>query len=335
MAYTTQYGLPQNVVNYLNQQLPTADIYGGITSVPFTFDDVAAEQQIEAQASGTLTPEQLRLLYLQQQRGGGEGQDNQTNVIGTGENLGINSLSDAINAVKGNTNIGSILGGILGGPIGAILGNQAYKAFTGGRGRVGPGNNFGGTGPAALGANIGEVDANVGFGIQDTGEVTSDAGFGNASGDLSGGRSSSSGESGYGGFCFDPNTPIQMADGSEKKIKDIQLGDDTKGGEVTGVFQFKAADEIHNYKGVTVAGSHYVKEDGKFIMVKDSPIAIKIDKIPVVYSLDTSGRRIFIKDIEFADYNGDGIAKNFLNNAGVDLSGFDKEVLRQVENRIL
>jgi len=137
------------------------------------------------------------------------------------------------------------------------------------------------------------------------------------------------------GMCFDPNTPIQMADGSEKKIKDIKLGDDTKGGEVTGVFQFKAADEIHNYKGVTVAGSHFVKEDGKFIMVKDSPLAVKIDRIPVVYSLDTSGRRIFINDIEFADYNGDGIAKNFLNNAGVDLSGFDKEVLRQVENRLI
>jgi len=136
--------------------------------------------------------------------------------------------------------------------------------------------------------------------------------------------------------CFEPNTLIQMADGLTKKIKDIQLGDATKGGEVTGVFQFKVnVDEIHNYKGVTVAGSHFVKEDGKFIMVKDSPLAIKIDKIPVVYSLDTTGRRIFIKDIEFADYNGDGVAKSFLSNAGVDLSGFDKEVLRQVENRLI
>ena len=138
-----------------------------------------------------------------------------------------------------------------------------------------------------------------------------------------------------GTYCFDPNTLIQMADGSEKKIKEIQLGDQTKGGEVTGVFQFKASDEIHDYKGVTVAGSHYVKEDGRFIMVKDSPISVKIDKIPVVYSLDTTGRRIFIKDIEFADYNGDGIAKGFLANAGVDISGFDKEVLRQVENRLI
>jgi hypothetical protein len=126
-----------------------------------------------------------------------------------------------------------------------------------------------------------------------------------------------------------------MADGSTKEIKNIQLGDDTKGGEVTGVFQFKASDEIHDYKGVTVAGSHYVKEDGRFIMVKDSPLSIKIDKIPVVYSLDTSDRRIFINNIEFADYNGDGVAKNFLTNAGVDLTGFDTEVLRQVENRLI
>jgi hypothetical protein len=138
-----------------------------------------------------------------------------------------------------------------------------------------------------------------------------------------------------GGWCFDPNTLVQMADGSEKKIKEIQLGDQTKGGEVTGVFQFKAADEIHDYKGVTVAGSHYVKEDGKFIMVQDSPLAVKIDKIPVVYSLDTTGRRIFINDIEFADYNGDGIAKGFLHNAGLELNGFNKEVLRQVENRLI
>ena len=142
-------------------------------------------------------------------------------------------------------------------------------------------------------------------------------------------------DSNAGSFCFDPNTLIQMADGSTKEIKNIQLGDDTKGGEVTGVFQFKASDEIHDYKGVTVAGSHYVKENGKFIMVKDSPLAVKIDKIPVVYSLDTSGRRIFIKDIEFADYNGDGIAKGFLHNAGVPLEGFDKEVLRQVQQRLI
>ena len=109
----------------------------------------------------------------------------------------------------------------------------------------------------------------------------------------------------------------------------------TKGGEVTGVFQFKASDEIHDYKGVTVAGSHYVKEDGKFIMVQDSPMSVKIDKIPVVYSLDTTDRRIFINDIEFADYNGDGVAKGFLANAGINVPEFNKEVLRQVAERLI
>jgi hypothetical protein len=160
-------------------------------------------------------------------------------------------------------------------------------------------------------------------------------GGGNSGGGGGGGSKDNNSPGGGGSYCFDPSTLIQMADGSTKQIKNIQLGDATKGGEVTGVFQFKASDEIHDYKGVTVAGSHYVKEDGKFIMVKDSPLSVKIDKIPVVYSLDTTARRIFIKDIEFADYNGDGVAKNFLTNAGVDLSGFDKEVLRQVENRLI
>ena len=158
---------------------------------------------------------------------------------------------------------------------------------------------------------------------------------GGGGGNSGGGSGDGNSPGGGGGYCFDPSTPIQMADGSTKKIKNIQLGDDTKGGEVTGVFQFKAADEIHDYKGVTVAGSHFVKENNEFIMVKDSPLAVKIDKIPVVYSLDTSARRIFIKDIEFADYNGDGVAKNFLSNAGVTLEGFDKEVLRQVQQRLI
>ena len=165
-------------------------------------------------------------------------------------------------------------------------------------------------------------------------DQTRDSNRGGGANQAGSGYSSGSGYN-EGNYCFDPSTLIQMADGSTKEIKNIQLGDDTKGGEVTGVFQFKASDEIHDYKGVTVAGSHYVKEDGRFIMVKDSPLSVKIDKIPVVYSLDTTGRRIFINDIEFADYNGDGVAKNFLSNAGVDLTGFDKEVLRQVEHRLI
>ena len=166
-------------------------------------------------------------------------------------------------------------------------------------------------------------------------DQNNDSGSGRDDAGNPGGSSGAMTDDNAGTFCFDPDTCIQMIDGSKKEIKNIQLGDDTKGGEVTGIFQFKPTDEIHDYKGVKVAGSHYVKEDGKFIMVQDSPLSVKIDKIPVVYSLDTTGRRIFINDIEFADYNGDGIAKGFLHNAGLNINGFNKEVLRQVEQRLI
>lgn len=176
-------------------------------------------------------------------------------------------------------------------------------------------------------------DADLGKGIPGLGDP-------NANGDgggQNGGDPSANGMGGMtgGGWCFDPDTLIQMEDGSEKKIKEVQIGDKTLGGEVTGVVQFKPNDEIHNYKGVIVAGSHFVKENGKFIPVADSLDSVKINIIPVVYSLDTTDRRIWINDIEFADFNGDGIAKQFLYNAGVDLTGFDQEVLRQVEHKLM
>jgi len=265
------------------------------------------------------------LLYLQQQQGQGGENDNNTNVVDpTQANAGINSFSDAFSAIQGQMTPGSVIGGLLGGIPGALIGRGIGNLVSNFQN---PYTNIMGNLNKDTRDAIGRDQASTSAGTH--------GGYGSGEGGVDASGPGSGGGYNEGNFCFDPNTFIQMADGSEKKIKDIQLGDDTKGGEVTGVFQFKASDEIHDYKGVTVAGSHYVKEDGKFIMVKDSPIAVKVDKIPVVYSLDTSGRRIFINNIEFADYNGDGVAKNFLTNAGVDLTGFDKEVLRQVENRIL
>jgi hypothetical protein len=268
------------------------------------------------------------LLYLQQQQGqGGGGENDNNNDFTDGRvtnNAGINSFSD-LTGITGIGRIGNIASFMMGGIPGVIGNNIIGAGITGINNLY---NNFKNPYTNIMGNLNQQTRDAIDSQGRDSAPGRGDAGN-------PGGSSGAMDDSNAGTYCFDPSTPIQMADGSTKKIKNIQLGDDTKGGEVTGVFQFKASDEIHDYKGVTVAGSHYVKEDGRFIMVKDSPIAVKIDKIPVVYSLDTSGRRIFINNIEFADYNGDGVAKNFLTNAGVDLTGFDKEVLRQVENRIL
>jgi len=74
-------------------------------------------------ASNILDPSYL--LYLQQQQNqgaGGEGLYDPTNTIGTGENLGINSLSDAFSAIQGQMTPGSVIGGLLGGIPGALIG---------------------------------------------------------------------------------------------------------------------------------------------------------------------------------------------------------------------
>ena len=284
-------------------------------SEPLDFSNVSSSG-IMSQAPAATAP----LAYIQPNDGGGrdndDDDDDDTDTDPSGRKTGKFGVSNALNVLGMITNpFGMLVGkGITG------LINNYKNPYT---------NIFGGL-------NKDTKDA-----IDRDNDDFDKVGQATGPGPESGKSGAHDGPSGVGGgynegnACFEPNTLIQMADGVEKKIKDIKLGDNTKGGEVTGVFQFKASDEIHNYKGVTVAGSHFVKEDGKFIMVKDSPLAIKIDKIPVVYSLDTTGRRIFIKDIEFADYNGDGVAKSFLSNAGVDLSGFDKEVLRQVEQRLI
>ena len=117
MIYDRRFGLPQSIADYLNQPLP--DI-SGIYSLPQTqiqptlFEE---DEQLESLATTGLSPEQLRLLYLQQQQGGGEGRDDD-NDIDRSENLGINSLSD----LSGMISTPGIIGGVLAGIPGALIG---------------------------------------------------------------------------------------------------------------------------------------------------------------------------------------------------------------------
>ena len=347
--------LYSDYLKYLAQTMP--DISGIFTTSaaqPFIQPQPDGLEQVQEQIDML---EKYPLAYQPYMGGGGEGgYQNEDTTIGDGSTLGIDSFGDVMDF--GKKNLGTIASTLAFGPVSTAIGkgvsslfgsptlSEFSKAKTFQEFFDNQRNQKAATVAAARQSAIAQEQANR-EAAREAGRAAAAARqsanrearrsgqYNDGGGNSSGGSGDGNSPDGGGGYCFDPNTLIQMADGSEKKIKDIKLGDDTKGGEVTGVFQFKAADEIHDYKGVTVAGSHYVKENGKFIMVKDSPLAVKIDRIPVVYSLDTSNRRIFIKDIEFADYNGDGIAKHFLNNAGVDLSGFDKEVLRQVENRLI
>jgi hypothetical protein len=112
MIYDRQFGLPQSMVNYLNQPLP--DI-SGILSLPVAQSEPISNQEIESLTTTGLTPEQLALLYPQPQMGGGEGgyQDEDT-TIGDGSTLGIDSFGDVIDF--GKKNIGTIASAFAFGP---------------------------------------------------------------------------------------------------------------------------------------------------------------------------------------------------------------------------
>ena len=123
------------------------------------------------------------------------------------------------------------------------------------------------------------------------------AGFGDASG------SSSSGTPGSGGGCFIAGTMITMADGSHKAVELVDIGDEVAvGGKVFATGKF-LIDNLYDYKGVQVSGTHMVKEDGKWTRVENSKHGVSLgDDDAIVYVFGNENRRIIIDGIEFTDY---------------------------------
>jgi len=227
--YDTKYGLTQPVVNYLNQGLPSiSGIFSDTPNISPFLEDTEAKP---TNAVG-LTPEQLALLYPQYNLGNNEGDGgddgNTNNTIGDGSNFGINSISDAFGAIKGNTNIGSILGGIIGGPVGAFLGNKAYGAF-GGDGTTDTNNAV-----ANMAQARGLTKSLATRPSAKTGTYQDRSGDNDGSGTNVGGTGTaaaadtSQGQTGY-GSCFIAGTKVTMADGTFKNIEDIKVGDKVKG----------------------------------------------------------------------------------------------------------
>ena len=122
------------------------------------------------------------------------------------------------------------------------------------------------------------------------------AGFGDAQG------GSSSGGSGSGG-CFIAGTMITMADGSQKAVELVDLKDEVAvGGFVFATGKFLVED-LFNYKGIEVSGSHMVKEDGRWTRVASSKYGRSLgDDEHTVYVFGSEYRRIIINGIEFTDY---------------------------------
>jgi hypothetical protein len=105
------------------------------------------------------------------------------------------------------------------------------------------------------------------------------------------------------GPCFLAGTLITMADETKKPIEEVELMDKVAiGGYVGGVGKF-LTDELYDYNGVKVSGSHLVNEDNKWMHVKDSKNGKPLgNDTHVVYVLGTEHRRLLIENILFTDY---------------------------------
>lgn len=126
--------------------------------------------------------------------------------------------------------------------------------------------------------------------------VSTAAGFGDAQG------GSSSGGGGSGG-CFMAGTMISMADGTLKPVEQVDIGDTVSvGGKVFATGKF-LIDNLYDYNGIKVSGTHMVKEDGAWVRVEDSRIGRSLgDDEVIVYVFGNEHRRIMINGTEFTDY---------------------------------
>jgi len=103
--------------------------------------------------------------------------------------------------------------------------------------------------------------------------------------------------------CFSPETQITMSDNTTKAIIDIDLKDNIKvGGFVFALGKFLIND-LYDYKGIKVSGTHMVNEEGIWKEVKDTKHGKSLGNDEhVVYTLGTDKRRILINNILFTDY---------------------------------
>jgi uncharacterized membrane protein YuzA (DUF378 family) len=107
--------------------------------------------------------------------------------------------------------------------------------------------------------------------------------------------------------CFDPQTPIDLADGRTVPLYRIKVGDIlSNNARVTATMRFATTErtELYTYKSILVAGNHLVRELGKWVYVRDSKLAVKYEGVRPreIICLNTTNHEICIDGVTFCDY---------------------------------
>ena len=133
--------------------------------------------------------------------------------------------------------------------------------------------------------------------------VSTASGFGDSTGNTTSGSGGSGPPIPQSGGCFIAGTMISMADGSQKAVELVDIGDEVSvGGMVFATGKF-LIENLYDYNGIHVSGTHMVKEDGAWIRVEDSRLGASLGNDPaIVYVFGSENRRIIINNTEFTDY---------------------------------
>jgi len=103
-----------------------------------------------------------------------------------------------------------------------------------------------------------------------------------------------------GKFCFVPDTPVVLENGSTCRIDELQLGQRLKGGTtVEGVLLLEGTDTpLFDIEGIHVSGSHLVQgvDGGWHLVAEDSRAKAVCFRVSRLYCLNTSDRIIPIQN---------------------------------------
>lgn len=115
-------------------------------------------------------------------------------------------------------------------------------------------------------------------------------------------------------FCFDPQTPLRLADGSVIAIKDAKLGmklastPNNAAPEITSVFEFEGSrTPMVTIDGVTMSSEHYVQNAAtdEWIPALAHPRATPATSIPRLICLNVTGHEFIVGNagLVVADYD--------------------------------
>jgi len=113
-------------------------------------------------------------------------------------------------------------------------------------------------------------------------------------------------QKGASGGCFPAGTLVKMADGSQKAIEKIEIGEELEsGGKVTKTIQGIGRNaDWYQFGQTFVTGDHAVLVNNQWLRVKDAKGSVLIgETFDRYYNLSTENHEIIINDTVFSDFD--------------------------------